>query len=228
MKLKKPIRNLMVDPSLIRAYRNTTYKIDAPGGSVLLRVGEANRALDAPLSRHGQKTCAFITAWNPGSQRLPLAENERRHEQLAREVVTRGYLTLPGHGVGDDGRWERMMIRTFRSVEECSTPSTSAEVSHDKVTPPTTMRGTMILPGETAAGSAGMQPYRGIAWWAHRDDHCICAHILPALLPTRIGSVDPHALKTTARRTESTLPENAPSHFTLRRHICSWRADSCA
>jgi hypothetical protein len=55
-----------------------------------------------------------------------------------------------------------------------------------------------------------MQPYRGIAWWAHGDDHCICANILPALLPTRIGSVDPHALKTTARRTESTLSGNAP------------------
>ena len=49
------------------------------------------------------------------------------------------------------------------------------------------------------------------AWWAHGNDHCICANILPALLPTRIGSVDPHALKTTARRTESTLPGNAPS-----------------
>ena len=80
-----------------------------------------------------------------------------------------------------------------------------------KITPPITMRGTMILPGETAAGSAGMQPCRGIAWWAHRDDHCICANILPALLPTRIGSIDPHALKTTARRTESTLPESFPS-----------------
>ena len=40
-----------------------------------------------------------------------------------------------------------------------------------KITAPITMRGTMILPGETAAGSAGMQPYRAIAWWAHRDDH---------------------------------------------------------
>ena len=28
----------------------------------------------------------------------------------------------------------------------------------------------MILPGETEAGSAGMQPCRGIARWAHRDD----------------------------------------------------------
>src|ERR1700686_1679821 len=32
------------------------------------------------------------------------------------------------------------------------------------------MRATMTLPGETEAGSAGMQPCRGIAWWAHRDD----------------------------------------------------------
>jgi hypothetical protein len=28
----------------------------------------------------------------------------------------------------------------------------------------------MTLPGETEAGSAGMQPCRGITWWAHRDD----------------------------------------------------------
>jgi cyclic pyranopterin phosphate synthase len=46
------------------------------------------------------------------------------------------------------------------------------------------MRGTMILPGETAAGSAGTQPCRGIAWLGHRDDHYICANILLALLPT--------------------------------------------
>ena len=28
----------------------------------------------------------------------------------------------------------------------------------------------MTLPSETDAGSAGMQPCRGIARWAHRDD----------------------------------------------------------
>src|SRR5258706_14985155 len=27
---------------------------------------------------------------------------------------------------------------------------------------------TMILPGETEAGSAGTQPCRGIAWWSYR------------------------------------------------------------
>jgi len=29
---------------------------------------------------------------------------------------------------------------------------------------------TMILPGETEAGSSGTQPCRGITWWADRDD----------------------------------------------------------
>jgi hypothetical protein len=29
-------------------------------------------------------------------------------------------------------------------------------------------RATMILPGETEAGSAGTQPCRGIAWWSYR------------------------------------------------------------
>ena len=36
---------------------------------------------------------------------------------------------------------------------------------------------TMTLPGETEAWSAGKQPCRGIAWWAHRDDQKgACAH----------------------------------------------------
>src|SRR6266849_10333087 len=42
-----------------------------------------------------------------------------------------------------------------------STHDSTSRLSHDKITPPTTMRGTMILPGETAAGSAGKQPPEG-------------------------------------------------------------------
>jgi hypothetical protein len=85
----------------------------------------------------------------------------------------------------------------------------------------------MILPGKTAAGSAGRNHAEGHLGWAHRDDHCICANILLALLPTHIGSVEPHALKTNRPKdgiyTTGVLPQ-----FTLRRHICSWRADSSA
>src|SRR5271169_6886745 len=47
----------------------------------------------------------------------------------------------------------------------------------------------MILPGETKAGSAGMQPCRGIARWAHRDDAGERGKSLFALFPKthRIG-----------------------------------------
>src|SRR5208282_6552858 len=75
------------------------------------------------------------------------------------------------------------------------------------------MRVTMILPGETEAGSAGMQPCRGIAWRAHRDDDRRRGNQLLALPSPIIGSKDPDALKIPARRAEFTLTENASSPF---------------
>ncbi len=62
----------------------------------------------------------------------------------------------------------------------------------------------MMLPGETEAGSAGMQPCRGIPRRAHRDDAGGRESGPFALLPeNNIGSVDPNALKIPARRAES-------------------------
>ena len=57
----------------------------------------------------------------------------------------------------------------------------------------------MILPGETEAGTAGTQPCRGIARWAHRDDERGREDSF-LRRPTSIGSKDPHALKIPARK----------------------------
>ena len=77
-----------------------------------------------------------------------------------------------------------------------------------------TGRVTMTLPGETEAGSAGMQPCRGIAWWAHRDDDRWAREFAFSRSSQKhIGSVDPHALKIPARRAEYSLTENASSPF---------------
>ncbi len=76
----------------------------------------------------------------------------------------------------------------------------------------------MILPGETEAGSAGMHPCRGIAWWARRDDDRECANHTPALPPFIIGSKDPDALKIPARRAEYSLRKTPLLHFTLNRN----------
>ena len=75
----------------------------------------------------------------------------------------------------------------------------------------------MSLPGETEAGTAGTQPCRGIAWWAHRDDDRQRRNRILALLQTLIGSKAPDALKIPPKGgipTESPLSiEGEPTHF---------------
>lgn len=82
----------------------------------------------------------------------------------------------------------------------------------------------MILPGETEAGSAGMQPCRGIAWWAHRDDDRERGSSPLALFQNCIGSKDPHALKIPARRAECSLTGNIlfPLHAEPRHEQGRW------
>ena len=71
----------------------------------------------------------------------------------------------------------------------------------------------MTVPGETEAGSAGMQLCRGITWRAHRDDDRSAEVPLPRSSKNQIGSVDPDALKIPARRAECSLTQNARSPF---------------
>src|SRR5436190_16426297 len=94
---------------------------------------------------------------------------------------------------------------------------------------------TMALPGETEAGSAEMQPCRGIAWWAHRDDDRSAEILLPCSSQNHIASVDPNALKIPARRAESALTEYAlvpfhaePGHPVLHGDLPErWRRMAC-
>src|SRR5271169_1257869 len=72
----------------------------------------------------------------------------------------------------------------------------------------------MTLPGETEAGSAGMQPCRGITWRAHRDDVAGRGSSPSALFPKthRIGR--PLCLENPRPEgAEYSLTESAPSPF---------------
>jgi len=62
----------------------------------------------------------------------------------------------------------------------------------------------MILPGKTEAGSAGMQPCRGIAGGLIETMFKSAGKYLSRSYPKQIGSVDPDALKIPARRAEFT------------------------
>ena len=81
----------------------------------------------------------------------------------------------------------------------------------------------MTLPGETEAGSAGMQPCRGITWWAHRDDVLGAREFASALFKTyRIGR--PPCLEN-PRPQGGTLLDGGtrPLHFTLNRNMFDYK-----
>jgi hypothetical protein len=95
----------MIDPVLLKAYQTTKFIVYSPHKEVVLAIGEHNPALDDLMEGSDFQSGAFITAWNPGSLRLPDAKNQARQTELITEVRKRGYVFLEGRGVGKDERW---------------------------------------------------------------------------------------------------------------------------
>jgi len=84
------------------AYLATDYHVEHPDGAFVLRVGARSRHLDCLLTRHGHRTWAFTTAWNPASAIVPPEQNRARQADLEAEVARRGWVAFNGrgHGVG--------------------------------------------------------------------------------------------------------------------------------
>jgi len=95
----------MIDPVLVGTYRVTRFVVCAPEGEIVLRIGERTRGLDELMTKHGALSCAFITACNPGSVKLPDADNQVRRTELVGTVRKSGYVYFEGLGVGQDGPW---------------------------------------------------------------------------------------------------------------------------
>ena len=68
----------MVDTKLLVAYRATSFSVEAPDHEITLFVSEPSRAIDTLFESYDATTCAFITAWNPGSVRLEASDNKQR------------------------------------------------------------------------------------------------------------------------------------------------------
>jgi hypothetical protein len=90
---------------LAHHYLATSYRVDAPGGPLIIRVGLPDVALDALLDSLGARTWAFITAYNPGSVSFSAGENELNNRDLLGRLRSLGYQPLFGAGIGDDGTW---------------------------------------------------------------------------------------------------------------------------
>lgn len=102
-------QNAGMSDDLMSAYRATRYVIRphacTGGMEQVLRAGALHPALDRALAAKGHKEWAFITAWNPGSQRRDKSENKRAQDQLLSQLVAGGWTVVDAVGQSDDGGW---------------------------------------------------------------------------------------------------------------------------
>jgi len=95
----------VVDPALIAAYEATHYVVVDASVELILRIGRLDAALDDLLDRHAARTAALVTAFNPESVVLPIADNKRRHDELLVALKQRGIAALPAEGRDPKGSW---------------------------------------------------------------------------------------------------------------------------
>jgi hypothetical protein len=88
---------------VIEAYIQTEYTV--PSLNLSIRIGEKHPALDKIMEKYGVLRWAFITAWNPNSQKQPLAFNKRANKDLEYKLKELEYPYWPAKGVALDGSW---------------------------------------------------------------------------------------------------------------------------
>ncbi|MDH6149335.1 MULTISPECIES: DUF3293 domain-containing protein [Paraburkholderia] len=93
-----------IDSDTIKAYLETHYRVISDEPMTLL-VGTPNPALEALHEATGVESSAFITAWNPYSQKCGDETNANRQKALAGELTALGLRFLPGVGLHPSGKW---------------------------------------------------------------------------------------------------------------------------
>ena len=93
-----------ISTQLLKAYERSSYCVFTRKGELEITVNKSSPALDALMTEHNIASAAFITAWNPASERLSAAVNGERNAALIADIETAGFRYLPGEGRDPGGR----------------------------------------------------------------------------------------------------------------------------
>lgn len=91
-------------PDLIVAYLGADYVVFGEP-ELVLRIGEANAALDALLEAEGAQTAAYVTAANPHGRIAGQAENVLASTALLEAQREAGYACFAGEGRDPQHEW---------------------------------------------------------------------------------------------------------------------------
>ncbi len=89
---------------LLDAYKATEYIVD-DDPPLVLKIGEQNDGIRVLHLSFNVETSAFITAWNPGSNPLPLDENYDRQANLLADVEIMRLNYFVGRSEDPNGKW---------------------------------------------------------------------------------------------------------------------------
>lgn len=97
---------MVMNPTLFEAYRRTSFQSNIDGKSIVIHPGECCPELDDVLKARAMTAWAFITAYNPRSERLSDEENHLAQLQLKAAIEEGKWLFFPGVGQPEDDKWE--------------------------------------------------------------------------------------------------------------------------
>jgi len=84
---------------IVQAYENARYIVQAPGGEILLRIGQRNPAFDSLMRSHHTDSAAILTAWNPGGEPCDASRNTAAQTALEAELQAVGATVLAGRNM---------------------------------------------------------------------------------------------------------------------------------
>ncbi len=91
-------------PELLQAFAETHYTVhhEPP---FTMQIGQPCQQLKELMADRNALSAAFITAWNPFSQNLPVKENQVRHDELKANLKKRGLICIDGIGKHPCNKW---------------------------------------------------------------------------------------------------------------------------
>jgi len=90
---------------LLSAYQQAEYCVPLAHRELVICIGRVGQGLNELLAAHDVASAAFITAANPGSQRLTAAQNSIRHRALLADVRATSLTYIEGEGRDPQGAW---------------------------------------------------------------------------------------------------------------------------
>lgn len=91
--------------AILDAYEAAEYHLFTGHKQLVFFIGKTQPELDALLHCNGVSSAAFITAYNPQSQRLDDHDNQAAQAQLQAILIAQNLTYLTGAGIDPKGIW---------------------------------------------------------------------------------------------------------------------------